>query len=292
MDKKLWVCGAAGMLGSHFVRTLTSRNIPYIATDRNDVDITQLTAVSEFMRTNRISHIINCAAYTDVDGAEADLKAAYVINAMGPHNLAIAARRHQARLIHISTDFVFDGRSKGIPYDEEHRCSPVGAYGASKMAGEMKVLDEFPEACIIRTSWLFGFPGKNFVNTMLRLMQEKETLRVVSDQKARPTYCQDLVEAALDIMDEEGVFHFANSEETSRHQFALAIQQQAQKLGYPLVTQRIDPISTSEYVTAAERPAYSSLCTLKIESLLGRSPRPWQEALDEYLTQHKQNSPN
>jgi dTDP-4-dehydrorhamnose reductase len=291
MNKKLWVCGAAGMLGSHFVRTLTSRNIPYIATDRNAVDITQSNAVSEFMRANKITHIINCAAYTNVDAAEADLKAAYVTNAMGPHNLAIAARRHQARLIHISTDYVFDGRSKGTPYNEEHRCSPIGAYGASKMAGEMKVLDEFPEACIIRTSWLFGFPGRNFVDTMLRLMHEKETLRVVSDQKGRPTYCQDLVEGVLDMLEEEGVFHFANSQETSWHQFALAIQQQAQKLGYALTTKQIDPIPTSEYITAAARPMYSTLCTQKIESALGRTPRPWQDALNDYLVQHKQSCP-
>lgn len=288
MKEKWWICGAAGMLGSHFVRTLRKRTIPFISTDRQTIDITHLDAVSDFVRINGITHIINCAAYTNVDGAEIEQKKAYEINAKGPHNLAVAGRRHGANwLLHVSSDYVFDGRNSTIPYSERDLCSPMGAYGASKLAGEIKLLDEYDNACIIRTSWLFGFPGKNFVNTMLKLMNEKETIKVVNDQKGRPTYCQDLVDASLDLVDHKGIFHFSNSFETSWYHFAKEIYKQALELGHPIITKNIEPISSAEYVTAAKRPAYSTLSTKKIESTIGKFPRPWQEALKEYLVHSK-----
>lgn len=280
--KKIWICGALGMLGSHFSRLLSQRKIPFVANDYQDIDITDLDKVSDFVRTQKISHIINCAAYTQVDKAEVEQRQAYLVNAVGPHHLGIAGRRHGARVLHFSTDYVFDGKGR-TPYSEEHNCTPLGAYGMSKLAGEIKLLDEHEHVCIIRTSWLFGFPGKNFVETMLRLMNEKEQLRIVYDQTGRPTYCQDLAEAALDLLDEEGVFHFANAFETSWFQFAKEIHRQAKDLGFPLKMKTIEPIPTHEYPTPAKRPAYSTLSTKKIEEYLGRTPRPWQEALYDYL---------
>lgn len=284
--KKIWICGASGMLGSHFTRLLTQRKIPFVANDYQQIDITQLDVVSDFVRKERISHIINCAAYTAVDKAENEQKQAYLVNAIGPHHLGIAGRRHGAHVIHFSTDYVFDGQAKS-PYAEDHPCSPLGAYGMSKLAGEMKLLDEHERACVIRTSWLYGLPGKNFVETMLRLMNEKETLRIVSDQVGRPTYCQDLAETALELLDQEGIYHFANSLETSWYHFAKEIYDQAKKLGYHLKVQHIEAIKTSEYPTPAKRPAYSTLSTKKVEKLLGKAPRPWQEALQAYLPQYK-----
>jgi dTDP-4-dehydrorhamnose reductase len=288
MKKKIWICGAAGMLGSHFQRLLTERQIPFVANDYKELDITQLDPVSDFVRKQQISHIINCAAYTQVDKAEEEQKQAYLINAMGPHHLAIAARRHGAKLIHFSTDYVFDGSSR-LPYTEEHVCAPIGAYGMSKWAGEVKVLNEHSRSCVIRTSWLYGLPGKNFVETMLRLMNEREALRVVSDQIGRPTYCQDLAEAALDLLelDQEGVFHFANSSETSWYQFAREIYSQAKEVGFPLKVQLIESITTKDYPTPAKRPAYSTLSTKKLEQVLGRTPRTWKEALRDYLVKYK-----
>jgi dTDP-4-dehydrorhamnose reductase len=284
MENKWWICGSTGMLGSHFVRTLKQQGISFIATDRNTVDITHPDIVSDFVRINKITHIVNCAAYTNVDGAEREQKTAYDINAKGPHNLAVAARRHGAKwLLHISTDYVFDGKNSNAPYTERDLCSPIGAYGASKLAGEIKLLDEFEHACIVRTSWLFGFPGKNFVNTILRLMKEKETLKIVSDQKGRPTYCQDLVNATLDLTDHKGIFHFSNSFETSWFHFANEIHKQATELGHKLMTKEIQPVTSAEYVTLAKRPAYSTLSTKKIEGALGKFPRPWQEALKDYM---------
>lgn len=286
--KKIWLCGASGMLGSHFKRLLTARKIPFAANERKVLDITNLDAVSDFVRTQKITHVINCAAYTQVDQAESEPKQAYLVNAIGPHHLGIAGRRHGARVLHFSTDYVFDGKGR-IPYSEDHLCTPVSAYGMSKLAGEIKLLDEHQHACVVRTSWLFGYPGKNFVDTMLRQMNEKEHLRVVSDQIGRPTYCQDLAEASLNLLDEEGIFHFANTFETSWHQFAKEIHRQAFELGFPLVAKAIEPITTKEYPTPANRPAYSTLCTKKIEEHLGQAPRSWHEALYDYLVQLKNN---
>jgi dTDP-4-dehydrorhamnose reductase len=284
--KKIWVCGSLGMLGSHIKRLLDKRKIANVANDYQDVDITDLNNVSDFVRTQKITHIINCAAYTQVDKAEIEQKQAYQVNALGPHHLGVAARRHGARVLHFSTDYVFDGKGR-TPYSEEHYCTPMSAYGMSKLAGEIKLLDEHQQACIIRTSWLFGLPGKNFVSTMLSLMNEKEQLRIVSDQIGRPTYCQDLAEVALELLDEEGVFHFANASETSWFEFAKEIHRQAKKLDFPLKLKNIEPITTKEYPTAAQRPSYSTLNTTKIEEFLGSAPRPWQEALSDYLVNLK-----
>lgn len=286
MSRKVWVCGASGMLGSHFKRLFEQRHIGFLANDSREVDITNLDQVSEFVRENHVSHIVNCAAYTQVDQAESEQKLAYLINAMGPYHLGLAGRRHGARVIHFSTDYVFNGQGRA-PYSEDHLCSPINAYGMSKLAGEMKLLNEHRHSCIIRTSWLFGIPGKNFVETMLRLMNEKEALRIVYDQVGRPTYCQDLAEAALEMLDEEGIFHFANDFETSWFQFAKEIHRQAKELNFPLKVKSIEPISTEVYPTPAKRPAYSTLSTEKIESTLGKKTRPWQESLYDYLVKMK-----
>lgn len=280
--KKIWISGAAGMLGSHFRRLLTQRNIPFVANDYQELDITNLDEISDFVRIQKISHIINCAAYTQVDRAETEEKQAYLINGVGPHYLGIAGRRHGARVLHFSTDYVFDGKGRR-PYTEEDVCSPINAYGMSKWAGETKLLDEHQQACVIRTSWLFGLPGKNFVETMLKLMTERDHLRVVDDQVGRPTYCQDLAEAALDLLEETGIFHFANAFETSWYQFAKEIHRQAQELDFPLTTKTIEPIKTKDYPTPAKRPAYSTLGTKKVEQYLKKAPRPWQQALQNYL---------
>lgn len=280
--KKIWICGDSGMLGSHFKRLLAQKSIPFVANNSPRIDITDLDSVSDFVRIQKVSHIINCAAYTQVDKAEAEQKQAYLVNAVGPHHLGIAARRHGARVLHFSTDYVFDGKGR-TPYSEEHYCTPMSAYGMSKLAGEVKLLDEHQYTCIIRTSWLFGIPGKNFVETMLQLMNEKEQLRIVYDQVGRPTYCQDLAETALELLDEEGVFHFANAFETSWFQFAKEIHRQARELHFPLKVKDLEAIPSHEYPTVAKRPVYSTLSTKKIENYLGRSPRPWQEALRDYL---------
>ncbi|CAF22849.1 dTDP-4-dehydrorhamnose reductase [Candidatus Protochlamydia amoebophila] len=284
--KKIWVCGASGMLGSHFKRLLNKRQLSFVANDDKKIDITNLEAVLDFVRTEQITHIINCAAYTKVDKAETDLKQAYLVNACGPHHLGIAARHQNAHVIHFSTDYVFDGK-ENLPYTEEHACAPIGAYGISKLAGEIKLLDEFDRSCVIRTSWLFGLPGKNFVETMLRLMNEKAQIKIVCDQMGRPTYAQDLAEVALQFLDKSGIYHFANSSETNWYEFAKEIYRQGKEFQLIQRDCQIEPIMTHEYPTQAKRPAYSTLNTQKIESVLRWKPRPWQEALKDYLTIYK-----
>lgn len=281
---KIWIPGGSGMLGSHFQRLLTKNNIPFIATNSKDVDISQEAMVEDFVKKEKIRQIINCAAYTQVDKAETESELAYRINATGPENLGKAAQRNGiGTVIHFSTDYVFDGASHS-PYQEDHVCAPIGVYGKSKWEGEQRLLAAYPQACVIRTSWLYGMPGRNFVETMLRLMIERDVVRVVYDQIGCPTYCEDLAEVALKLLDQSGIFHFANSNQTSWYEFSKEIHRQAQGMGYALKVQKIEPIKTDEYPVLAKRPAYSTLDTGKISKTVGYRPRGWQEALKDYLT--------
>jgi dTDP-4-dehydrorhamnose reductase len=279
---KILICGASGMLGSHVQRLLLEKATPFVALNAHQMDITNLDDLSGCIDDGKFTHVINCAAYTQVDKAETEIEESISANAVGPYTLGVIGKRHGVKIIHFSTDYVFNGEAKS-PYCEEDPCSPVNAYGMTKWSGEVKLLNEYPKACVIRTSWLFGFPGKNFVSTMLKLMQERDQLGVVADQVGRPTYCQDLAQAAIDLIDAEGVFHFANTGQTSWHQFAVEINRQARELNYPIKAEIITPISTDEYPTPAKRPQYSTLSTDKIERYLGYAPRPWQEALRDYL---------
>lgn len=279
---KVLICGASGMLGSHVQRLLQEEKISHAATDAKQLDITSLDAVMRAVEEGKFTHAINCAAYTQVDKAEIEKEKAMHVNALGPYHLGVAGKEFNMKVIHFSTDYVFDGAALA-PYREDDPCNAISAYGISKWEGELRLLEVYPKACIIRTSWLFGYPGKNFVNTMLQLMQEREQLRVVADQVGCPTYCQDLAQAALKLSEAEGIFHFANSEETSWHEFAEEICRQAIEMGFPIKTTHIAPIVTEEYPTPAKRPFYSTLDTEKVEAYLGYRPRPWREALREYL---------
>lgn len=281
---KIWVVGYKGMLGNALCLRLQEQKIPFIGTGK-DIDITSLQAVSHFIDINKeITHIVNCAGYTQVDKAEQEQLLANSVNVTGPYHLALIANQHHIHLTHLSTDYVFAGKGK-IPYQEDSICQPSSIYGMTKLEGEQKVLNALNRACIIRTSWLFGLNGKNFVSTMLDLMQKKETLRVVSDQIGCPTFCPDLADAIIALLNHEGIFHFSNSGSTSWYAFALTIAEQGLQLGYPLIIKSIQPITTAEYPAPAKRPAYSVLDTTKIERTLHYCPRPWQESLFDYLQQ-------
>lgn len=283
---KVWVTGAQGMLGGHFVDLLTNRGLDFVATGSRDLDITKTGDVAGFISAQKPTHIINCAAYTDVDKAETEKERAYLINAVGPQILGKAARRPGIKVIHFSTDYVFDGEGT-TPYLEDDPCSPLSVYGSSKREGEERLLEESPQALIIRTSWLCGFPGKNFIETMLRLMSTKEAIRVVDDKRGRPSFCRDLAEAALPSADRSGIYHFANSNETSWYEFAREIRVAALEAGISLKIERIDPIQSTDYPLPARRPTYSVLSTSKIESLTKQVPRSWQAALREYLLRRR-----
>ena len=271
--------------------------MPFEGTDQ-ELDITDAARVDAYAETNGFTHVINCAAYTAVDRSESEEAAAYAVNAAGPHHLARAAARADAALLHVSTDYVFDGNARQ-PYREGDLCNPLGVYARSKREGELRVLETRSEGrsdrpvYILRTSWLYGEGGSNFVATMLRLMAERRELRVVADQRGRPTYTRDLAEAVLKLLGLEvgaaapvpdgGVYHFANRGETSWHEFATAILDLGRQRGHRLVTQSIEAITSADYPVPAPRPAYSVLATEKIEAALGYAPRPWQDALGDYL---------
>ncbi len=279
------------MLAGALRARLEALGTPYVATDR-ELDIADLDAVRAFAEHERPTAIVNAAAYTRVDDAEKDYDAALRANALGPEVLGVIARELSARILHFSTDYVFDGRGTA-PYREDAACSPLGVYGRTKLDGERRLLasDDGGRTCVLRTSWLFGENGANFVQTMLSLLATRDELRVVADQHGRPTYTVDLAHAALDLfaLDAEkprasGIFHFANRGETTWYDFACRIMTEAIAAGLPVKAQRVQPISSAEYPRPAARPGYSVLSSERIEAVLGYAPPPWQDALSRYIS--------
>lgn len=276
------VTGANGQLGRELCRRQDTANnaFHFIYTDADTLDITDLRQVSDFLRQNSIRYIINCAAYTDVEKAESDAETAYLVNASGAENLARAATENDCRLIHISTDFVFDGTAT-TPYKEDAPANPLSVYGKSKWHGEEAVRQFAREWMIIRTSWLYSEFGGNFVKTMLRLMRERDTLNIVADQRGTPTYAAHLAEMIVHILGyseendwKSGIYHFSNAGETTWFGYAEKIKELAQIDNCTLC-----PVKTEEYPTAAQRPAYSVMATAKIQSAFRVEIPKWEEGL-------------
>jgi dTDP-4-dehydrorhamnose reductase len=293
MKPKVWLVGARVMLGCALALRLQQTGVSVVATDL-ELDIGDAASVRAFAERERPSHIVNAAAYTRVDDAEEHEAEALRANAEGPEHLGRAARELGATLVHFSTDYVFDGRAT-TPNSEDAAAAPAGAYGRTKWEGERRLLalrGARAPVYVVRTSWLFGENGANFVRTMLRLLAEKDELRVVSDQHGRPTYTRDLADAALALAglagdraaSPDGVYHFANAGATTWHGFATAIRELALKLGFPVKAQRVVPVTTSEFPRPAPRPAYSVLDTRHIEAALERTIRPWTLALEDYVS--------
>ena len=285
---KVLVTGSNGQVGYCLVQQLRQQNADFLALDRDQLDITQRQAVWQTVSDYRPDVIINAAAHTAVDKAESEAEQAFAINRDGAAYLAEAAQQIGAAMLHISTDYVFDGQASQ-PYTETDATAPQGVYGQSKLAGEQAVLAACSRSIILRTAWVFGEHGHNFVKTMLRLGRERDSLGIVSDQHGAPTYAGDIAAALLHIAHhitqgkptEYGIYHFSGKPYVSWYQFAEAIFQQAQQQGILANTPQLLAIATPDYPTPAKRPANSCLQLDKIQQAFGISPSDWQQALTQ-----------
>lgn len=283
----VWVIGSGGMLGTEVCRQLDDSGIQYVKSGL-DVDITDIGALRAFASRWSVDWIVNCAAYTAVDKAESEAELCKKVNEDGVANIALVAQECGAALIHISTDYVFDGTGN-IPYTEDMRLAPIGVYGKTKAAGEAAVIKNTKKFYILRTAWLYGWAGKNFVYTMIRAMNSRESLKVVNDQRGTPTFAGDLASLILKIMDkkiEYGIYHCTDLGETTWWEFASEIQKQGILAGW--INEKgknctVNPCSTEDYPTPAKRPAYSVLSKEKIQNALGLTLPQWQESLKVFL---------
>lgn len=281
---KVLVTGGSGQLGSEVVRLLQEEDHELLAPGRTSLDFLQPQRVAEVIADSRPDFVINCAAYTQVDRAESEPDMAFVINRDAAGSLAEAVARTGGRLLHVSTDFVFDGKAIE-PYRETDTAVPVSVYGHSKLAGEQAVQEALPDALILRTAWVYGAHGHNFVKTMLRLAGEGKPLRVVADQWGSPTWTADIADVIVRLVNHNasGLFHFTDAGSTSWHGFACAILEEARAIGFAINTHEVEPIPTSGYPTPATRPAYSVLDTAKITSLLSLTIPDWRDSLNNML---------
>jgi dTDP-4-dehydrorhamnose reductase len=260
-----------------------------VALNHDDLDVTDGDVVSKTIETLHPVLVINAAGYTAVDKAEEERDLAFAVNSEGARHLARAARGSEARMIHVSTDFVFDGE-QGRPYRPDDEPNPLGTYGASKLEGERAATRELGDALLIlRTAWVYSEHGHNFVKTMLRLMRERDTLRVVADQAGTPTWGNGLAQALWGAahLGLTGVHHWTDAGVASWYDFAVAIQEEASAMGLLETAIPIDPISAAEYPTPAQRPAYSVLDKTDTWRALGYKSAHWRIALREMLCQLK-----
>lgn len=275
------VTGASGQLGQAIQHiAFDYAECQFIFASSQDLDITNQEKVNHFFDHNKIDFCINAAAYTAVDKAESEVEKAEIINVLGPKNLAIACKKHQAKLIHISTDFVFDGTSNK-PYLETDATSPINVYGKTKRDGENAIIENLSAYFIVRTSWVYSQFGNNFMKTMLRLASERDSLNIVSDQIGSPTNAVDLAKATLSIVksnsDAFGIYNFSNEGIASWYDFAKEIFKVND------VCIEVNPIPSTAFPTPAERPKYSVLDKSKIKSVFGIEIKTWQEALQQTI---------
>lgn len=287
--------GAQGQVGQALAKFLTWRRSSemIVALGRRQLDLTDLDAITTRIETLHPRLIINAAAYTAVDKAESEFELAYLINAEAPAVIAQSAAKCGAMLLHISTDYVFSGEV-GSPRCETDATAPSSVYGKTKLAGEEAIRQALAEHIILRTAWVYGAQGKgNFVKTMLRLGKAHSQINVVADQVGSPTWSNDLATTIAQLIERAatlpGTYHYTNSGVASWYDFAIAIFQEARALGIPLKVQSVNPITTADYPTPAQRPAYSVLNCQKTAHILGHSAPHWRQSLCAMLTEHTKN---
>ena len=277
------VTGANGQLGNE-MQVLARENLQhtYFFTDVQELDICDEQAVYAYVSEHKIDIIVNCAAYTAVDKAEDNVELCDKLNNIAPGYLARAAQANGAAMIQVSTDYVFDGTAH-IPYTEEEPTCPASVYGSTKLAGEQNVMDHFEKAMVIRTAWLYSIYGNNFVKTMIRLGQERDSLGVIFDQIGTPTYANDLAQAIFAAINKgvvRGIYHFSDEGVCSWYDFTIAIHRLA-----GIASCKVKPLHTADYPAKAPRPHYSVLDKTKIKDTFGIEIPHWEESLKRCINQ-------
>ena len=283
---KMLITGANGQLGREIIDVSQSSGCNALAPAEDDLDITDADKIDHIIADLKPEVVVNTAAYTQVDRAETEASLAFKVNKTGCTNLASVCAEHRIPLVHISTDYVFDGQ-KGTPYVETDPIAPLGVYGRSKAEGESEIRSILKEHIILRTSWLYGFHGHNFVKTMLNLAADKKVIQVVADQYGSPTNAADLAHAILAVArhlqqgseTHRGTFHYCGLGVITWHEFAEKIMALAHKIS-GMQTPIVKPVTTAEYPTPTKRPAYSALDCSRIYRQFKISPQPWQKSLE------------
>lgn len=291
---KVLITGAKGQLGKQITNILKSgqseigklpkeyENVEIIGVDVDVLDITDINAVRSYLTDVKPEIIINCAAYTNVDACESNEDLAFKINALGPRNLAIISNEVNAKLVHVSTDYVFSGEGT-VPFKEYDETIPVSVYGKTKLSGEKFVREIADKYYIIRTAWLYGYEGSNFVYTIIKAGKEKGYLTVVDDQRGNPTNAEDLAHHMLKVAvtEEYGTYHCTGTGECSWYDFASKI------IEFSNIECKVDPVTSNDYVRAAKRPSYSSLDNMMLRVTVGDEMRNWEDALKVFLNNKK-----
>ncbi len=283
---KILVTGNTGQLGSEMVSMLMADGANVTGIDSKALDFCQPTQVKDWISAFKPDWVINCAAYTNVDLAEQEQEKSFTINCDAARSLAEGVRSCNGRLVHISTDYIFDGR-QSHPYSEEDKPNPLGSYGRSKLAGEEAVLDVLPDATIVRTGWVYGVHGNNFVKTILNLAAESDEIRVVDDQLGSPTWTNDIAKVICYLVNDDvsGVYNFTNEGVASWYDLAYEVVTIAARIGYPIKAGHVRPIPASDYTTLAERPHYSVLDKRKIRTVIDYAIPHWRESLANMMMQ-------
>ncbi|WP_238903682.1 dTDP-4-dehydrorhamnose reductase [Clostridium sp. YIM B02506] len=291
---KVLITGAKGQLGKQITNILRNgqseigklskeyENVEIIGVDVDVLDITDINAVRSYLTDVKPEIIINCAAYTNVDACESNEDLAFKINALGPRNLAIISNEVNAKVVHVSTDYVFSGEGT-VPFKEYDETIPVSVYGKTKLAGEKFVREIADKYYIIRTAWLYGYEGNNFVYTIIKAGKEKGYLTVVDDQRGNPTNAEDLAHHMLKVAvtEEYGTYHCTGTGECSWYDFASKI------IEFSNIECKVDPVTSNDYVRAAKRPSYSSLDNMMLRVTVGDEMRKWEDALKVFLNNKK-----
>lgn len=276
---KFVVFGASGQLAKEFIKEFESKGMEYVGFNHKEADISNLKLIREILKSHKPDVVLNCAAYNEVDRAENDWKTTYLVNGMGPKNLAIACEENKSVLVHYSTDYVFDGE-KNIPYTIADKTNPLSNYGKSKLLGESFVESFSNRYYLIRTSWVFGKGNdSNFAKKVLKWSAANKELKIVDDQISNPTYTVDLAKATLDLIktDSYGLCHITNSDNCSRYEWAKYL---LDSIGWNGV---LLPAKSDEFKTLAQRPKYSSMDDFPIKNTIGYNLLDWKDATDRFL---------